>query len=651
MKKISTRTLALVLVAVLALSGCAKATDKVTTDTVTKSNALYKAGTYVGKAQGHNGEMELEVSFDDNAITAINVISHKETAGISDPAFAKIPQAIIDNQSLAVDAISGCTVSSKGILAAVEDAVTQAGGDSQALKDKKIESAAPGEAIVKTADVVIVGGGGAGISAATAAAKAGASVILVEKTAALGGNTLASGLAWNAADPEVEGKLDAIDGQVDTLKAVLDYNESDFGEFADTLKTLKGQIKEYLAGDTSKMFDSTEWHTIQTYLGGKRQDIKGNTVQGSYELITTLTGKSLETYHWLAETTGLPTEESLSSPVGSMWKRGHHFAKKTDVFEYPTKFIEEHNGEIMLDTKVEELVITGDRVTGVKAVMTDGTPVELTATKGVIITTGGFAANEDMVREYNTYWPSIPEGIKTTCVASATGDGIALGQQAKAALVDMGLVQLMPTASALTGALADGLLVAPQNYVFVNKEGKRFVNEYAARDTLTFAALEQTDGTFFTIDDQEMVKTVQNKLTQEQIDAMVEKGILLKADTLEGLAEQIGCDPKTLIDTIDTYNSYVDNKKDPDFGKNAFEMKVEKGPFYACPSKPSVHHTMGGLKINANAEVLNEQGQAIPGLYAAGEVTGGVHAGNRLGGNAIADAFVFGRIAGENAAK
>jgi fumarate reductase flavoprotein subunit len=164
------------------------------------------------------------------------------------------------------------------------------------------------------------------------------------------------------------------------------------------------------------------------------------------------------------------------------------------------------------------------------------------------------------------------------------------------------------------------------------------------------AALKQTDGMFYTIADQEMAKTVQNRATQEQIDTMVANGIILKAATLEELAGLIGCDPAVFTETIRGYNGCVDSGRDPEFGKNAFEMKILTAPFYACPSRPSVHHTMGGLTINRRAEVLSTSGAPIPGLFAAGEVTGGVHGGNRLGGNAIADVMVFGRIAGANAA-
>lgn len=619
-------------------------------ETTTEAAGAYKAGTYTGTASGRNGDVTVSVTFSTDAIESVEVTEHQETAGIADPALERIPQDIVTYQSLGVDTVSGCTVTSQAIIEAVAAAAAEAGADVDALRAVEVQKAEAGEKIEKTVDVVAVGAGGAGMAAAASAAENGASVIILEKTAAVGGNTLASGLAMNAADPEKTSQMDALNGQVATLEAVLEYDEADFGDFADTLTTLKGQIKEYLAGDTSKEFDSVEWHVIQTYLGGKRTDVNGNPVEGNYDLIYTLCSNSLDTYQWLGDTVGIALSDTITSPVGSLWMRGHNFETKQGVFNASIAYVESKGGEVMLETKAEHLLLDGAKVVGVSAVKGDGTEVVIHA-DAVILTTGGFGANEEMVREYNTYWPAIPDGIKTTCVASATGDGINLALEAGAALKDMGVTQLMPTASAVTGQLADGLLVPSQYYMFVNQEGNRFVNEYAERDTLASAALSQTDGIFYHIADQAMIPTLQNKATQEDVDAMVEKGIMYKADTLEELAEMIGCPAENLIASVEKYNSYVDAGVDADFGKNVFGTKIETAPYYAVIEKPSVHHTMGGVQINTDAQVLNENGEVIEGLFAAGEVTGGIHAGNRLGGNAIADCMVFGRIAGANAAK
>jgi fumarate reductase flavoprotein subunit len=619
--------------------------------TQAKPGEGYKPGTYTGSARGMNGEVVLDVSFSADAILSITVKDHRESPGISDPAFERIPQAIIANQSLGIDTVSGCTISSNAILNAVASAVEQAGGNPALLRTRQVARQGPGAAIERTVDIIVIGGGGAGIAASASALENGASsLILLEKTAALGGNTLASGLAMNASDREAQGKMNTLPGQLDTLRAILNYREADFGAYGSILRELQGQVRQYLAGDSSRMFDSVEWHIIQSYLGGKRTDRNGQVVENKFELLTTLCRESLETFKWLGNTVGIELSDYITSPVGSMWMRGHNFASKPGVFSASRAYIERKGGEIMLETKAESLIVENGRVTGVRAVKADGAPVVLYGRKGVIITTGGFGANPQMVAQYNTYWPAIPPGIKTTCVASAAGDGIVLGLGAGAALTDMGMIQLMPTAGIYTGALEDGLLVAPQNYLFVNKEGRRFVNEYAERDVLATAALSQTDGMFFTIADQEMAKTVQNRATQEQIDQMVAEGKIYKADTLAGLAASIGCAPSVFEETIRAFNRCVETGQDPEFGKNAFEMRIQTPPFYACPSRPAVHHTMGGLSINKNAEVLSGSGAPIPGLYAAGEVTGGVHGGNRLGGNAIADIMVFGRIAGARAA-
>ena len=621
------------------LSGCG---------TGSKSANTFKAGTYTGTGAGRNGDITVEVVLTSDKISSVTVTEQSETEGIADPALEKIPQEIVDAQGLGVDIVSGATLTSNGILEAVENALKEAGADVDALKNVSANKE-KGEDTEETTDVVVIGGGGAGIAAAASVVENGASVILVEKTSALGGNTLASGLAMNAADPEIENTLDALNGQDTTLKAVLDYKESDFGEYADTLKTLKGQIQEYLAGDTSKEFDSTEWHIIQTYMAGKRTDLDGNEISGKYDLVKVLCENSLDTWHWLGDTVGVALSDTLTSPVGSLWMRGHNFESKQGVFTSSEEYITKNGGTVLLNTDAKELIVEDGAVTGVKCEKEDGSTLTIHATN-TIITTGGFGANGAMVKEYNTYWPAIPEDIKTTNVASATGDGITLGLQAGASLTGMGMVQLMPTASAITGQLADGLLVPSQYYMFVNQEGERFVNEYSERDKLASAALSQTDGVFYHIADQNMIPTLQNKATQEQVDAMVDKGIIYKADTLEDLAKQIGCPSEALKTSVEKYNSYVDAGEDPDFGKNVFGTKIETAPFYAVIEKPSVHHTMGGLTINTDAEVLNEDGTAIKGLYAAGEVTGGIHGGNRVGGNAIADIMVFGRIAGKNAA-
>lgn len=648
-------SLILCIVMIFSLSSCA--TNNVESNPPEPSDsATYKAGEYTASARGNYGDIPVTVTFSDTEILSITVGENQETPDIAKPVFEKLPKQIIEGQTLKVDVIAGATNSCKGLLDAVEDCIMQAGGDVEALKNKDVAQQVK-EAIEKTADVVVVGGGGAGVAAASAAAQNGASVILIEKSASLGGNTLRAGGAYNAVDPELQSKVEMKDALTNDLKAILEVDENTFGEFKDVVVTLKSQINEYFAsGDTTKLFDTPELHIYHIYIGGHRTDKNGVEIHSNLDLAKTLAYNSLDALKWVAsQDDNLNIKDEISTVLGAMWPRTH--ALDTNVgsgFIYPLANSAEKNGtEIMLDTKAEELIVKDGRVAGVKATQADGTPVVLHATKGVVMATGGFAANAPMVAEYNTYWPTIPENMKSTNTPNATGDGIIMGKSIGANLVGMGFAQLMPSSHPETGALSGGVWGSAESQVFINKEGKRFVNEYAERDVMASAALNQTDALFYIICDQITAGDPQpggKNGWGDVIDDLIATGSIYKADTLEELAEQIGVPADTFVSEIETYNSYVDAQADPEFEKANFGGKIEVAPFYATPRSPSLHHTMGGLEINTEAQVLDADGNIIPGFYAAGEVTGGIHAGNRLGGNALADIMVFGKIAGENAA-
>ncbi len=623
------------------------------TKTPASSDALYQAGTYTASAKGNFGDITVSVTFSETEIEEIKVVSHNETEDIAKPVFTNFPEKIINGQTLAIDTISGATNTSNGFLMAVEACVIQAGGDVQALKTKKdIKSA--GEEINKTADVVVIGGGGAGLAAATSAAENGASVILIEKAAALGGNTLRAGGAYNAVDPKRQSAVEMTQPLIDELRSILDLKEEDFGDMAPTLKILKGQIQEYLKGDTSVLFDSVELHMVQTYMGGKREGLDGSVITGKTSLIEILAKNSYKAIEWL-EGYGLKFSDDISTVLGALWPRTHGTTEAigSGYIRTLNEASTEMGVEIMLETKGLELIVENDRVVGVKAEKSDGTPVTLRAEKGVVIATGGFGANPEMRAEYNVYWPDLPLSMPTTNSSDSTGDGIIMGKAVDANLVGMGFIQLMPSSHPTSGALSGGLWGSAESQVFVNSEGRRFVNEYSGRDVLAAAALEQKDGLFYIICDQVTAGNPQpgeKNNWGDSIDNLIETKSVYKADTLEELAVQLDMDPEVLVSEINKYNSYIENGSDPDFGKKNFGPKIEVGPFYATPRSPSVHHTMGGLEIDEYARVISTNGKPISGLYAAGEVTGGIHAGNRLGGNAIADIMVFGKIAGESAA-
>ena len=287
-----------------------------------------------------------------------------------------------------------------------------------------------------------------------------------------------------------------------------------------------------------------------------------------------------------------------------------------------------------------ELLVEEGRVVGVKAVDTQsGTEYEYRGEKGVILASGGFAADIERCRSYNA---NIPEDIGTTNHAGATGDGIDMAIAIGAATEGIEYVQMLPVSgNSISGSI--------ENQIFVNIEGNRFVREDGPRDVMSNAILEQPDKYMYMICDQ---REVDNGITGMNAYAMLEAGKVFCADTLEELAQKIGVDGANLVQTVAAYNEEVTAGAEDAFGREVFGLTIEVGPFWAsAQQRPVLHHTMGGVKIDVDTRVIDTQGNPIPGLFAAGEVTGGVHGSNRLGGNACADIFVFGRIAAERIAE
>ena len=618
----------------------------------------FKPGTYNVKAKGHNGDLPMEVTFSEDQILRIEIDDRSESKGIANPAFERLPQEIIDGQTLNVDIISGATVTSQGVIDGVADAAELAGANAEVLRARpKPVVEWVNETIEKTVDVVVIGSGGAGLSAAAKVLENKGSVIVLEKFPAIGGNTIRTGGPVNATEPAWQREFPSLPGEKETLEALMNTDEAEFeGEYLNDFRTLKEQIHAYIENmnnGQNYLFDTIELHRIQTYLGGKRVDCDGNPISGQYDLVEVLTSRAFESVEWLTEK-GVQFDRGLvDMPVGALWRRGHKpmgSDKGVQFIENLAAYINNNGGKIMTDTSAEHLIVKDGQVVGVEATQPNGRKVILHANNGVVLASGGFGANTKMLQTYNTYWSDIPDDIKTTNSPAITGDGIQMGEEIGADLVGMGFSQMMPVSDPKTGALFSGLIVPPADFVFVNQEGKRFVNEFESRDVLSQAAFEN-GGLFYIIADEEIKEMALSYTTREQIKREVEEGVIYKADTLEDLAKQINIDPEIFVETIEKYNSYVDAGHDPDFNKDAFNTKIDEGPFYATPRKPAVHHTMGGLKIDTETHVLDKEGKIIPGLYAAGEVAGGIHAGNRLGGNALADIFTFGRIAGENAAK
>ena len=559
----------------------------------------FKPGTYEGEAIGYGGTVKVSVEVDEKAIKEVKVLEQQETKMISDLAFETIPAAIVEHQTVGVDSVSGCTFSSTAIKEAVKDALskTEVNMDLATKAYVKEEVAKTDEEI--EAEVVIIGGGGAGLSGAARAFENGAKkVVLVEKMPFLGGNTLRAGGAFNAADPE-EQKKQGIE-------------------------------------------DSKEKHFEQTYEGGHKV--------GDEKLIKILTDNALDAVHWLADK-GVEWKPTIGSVVGSMWPRSHQTEMPlgTGYISALEKDVKDNGGEILLNTKATELIVDGDKVVGIKAESEDKN-YTIKADKGVIIAAGGYAADADMARKYlnedGVYNnDNLPEKLESTNHPGATGDGIIMAEKIGAKVIDMEHIQLLPMPGDKFGPS-----INVEDSFFINKEGNRYVKEDGGRDELCLAAFAQPEGVYYMITDSQIVNEERKTLSGEDLDVLIKKGIVVEKDTLEELAEAIGVPADNLKKTTEEFNKSVDAQKD-EFGRAVWGKKIEKGPFYATLRYPALHHTMGGLKINEQAQVLNTEDKVIEGLYAAGEVTGGIHGANRLGGNAIADIVVFGRIAGEQIMK
>lgn len=610
------------------------------------------AEAYEGAGQGNGGEIKVAVTVEDGKITDIQVLSHSETAGLSDPAFENIPAAVIANQSLAVDTVSGATNTSNGLLAAIEAACAAAGLDVEALKAAEVAQEEVTYDSELTADVIVVGAGGAGLSAATSAIQNGASVIVIEKMSTIGGNSIICGGIYNTPDEELQKKVEMTDSVRSLVEDAL-AEEPVSEEHAQLIEAVKADYEAYQAAGSQGLFDSVNWYALQTWNGGDKV--------GRLPLVQTLAENAYADLQWL-KSMGMEFSDTIGQGAGSLYQRTHSSLDSMGtgyIKTFSAQVEADPNSCILTDTKGEALIQdeTG-RVVGVEATNPDGSPLILHANKGVVIATGGFSANVEMREKYNTSgkWPVLGEDVMTTNAAGITGDGIVMASAIGADLVDMEQIQLLYLGNPFNGGMTRYTprdLSGTDQIIFVNQEGKRFVQEDGRRDVICCALIEQTDGLMYILEsgdgdavDPDELMTGDGYPAREA----EAEGYLLIADTLEEMAEKIGCDYATLQATVDAFNEAV-TKGEDEFGRKLYSTQLTKGPWIACPRVACVHHTMGGIAINTETQVLNTEGEIIPGLYAAGEVTGGLHGANRLGGNAIVDFVVYGRIAGANAAQ
>lgn len=713
----------------------------------------YKAGTYTGTAAGMNGPVKLDVTFSDTAITDIKVAASRETPHVGDPAYPIMFEDAKAANGSGVDVVSGATFTSLAVRNALNDAAKQAGVSSLDDFKKntvKHEAKAPVE---ESYDVVVVGAGGAGIAAAAQAAQNGETVLVIEKNAEIGGNTIVSGgqfqsvmpyLCWDSAHPDAKtgvypfdgktyNKVKSANGNITILKEILNWSEKPFDgsnakdwfvagdivelskhgvhqEYLATLRDLKKEIKAYLAWAQPKLdrginesqltlFSTLNLHIFQTYYGGLRpnQDYT-KWIYGDYELVSQFIVDGQDLKPWLEAQGATFVEDQQPTLIGALWHRENQFIGanfdadgdgKNEVAQWGSYFVPPRrtlletsptakSNKIMLRTDAKALIVENGRVTGVKAVMYDGTQVTAHAKKGVVLATGGYAANIAKVLETNDYWSksAITTRTQTTNRSSLQGDGLTMGEKAGAATTGTAFTQLMPISWIDNGQLAFG----GGNYaIYINPTtGKRFVNETSERDVLSLAELANgiehngTMGVFLEIANsnqaipgpypygtpktpeswEQDVSWRQYTRTVDQLgDLFKELGLTLDAAVVRKEIEEYDhalmtgkenslAVPKTGWTAL---IGNADKRADGSFDVNSYTLDGVKLKIRVMA--PSTHHTMGGLAVDINRHVLDNSGNIIKGLYAAGEVTGGIHGGNRLGGNAIVEIFVSGRTA------
>lgn len=616
MKKISSILLAVVM-AVSVFSGFAMA------------ESLYTPGTYEASVQGMNGPVNVTMEFSADAIVSINATGELETKGLGDVAIEQIAETVMAQQSADVDSVSGATVSSTAMLTAVTDCMNQAKG---IATDKTVLTE-------ETADVIVVGAGAAGLSAAAGAIKAGASVIVLEANSFLGG---AAGTSMgNILDlnPEAFAQEERND---ESLAKYAGYGEDQFPEpwKSDYIKLMQ-QLEEYSANNNEKgKFVSIERVMVDHYIKGMGKDLEGNTVTLDYDMIRSGVENARDIYTWL-EGYGMsttPLMEYVSTPQG----RG------MGLIELLNKAAE--GAEIRLNTRANELIVEDGKVVGVIAEDADGNRITYHANGGVVLATGSFSSNGEMVAKYQKIGTGLTANIPSNNPAGNRGDGIVMAEAVGAELRDMSFIQtyLKGYQNLATSGEAGNAFKAAQ--LIVNTNSARFADDSNQSRIVSREGNDQPDGVLIAIGDSKMIEAL-NTQTEGFSDELIARGMAYSADTLDELATMTGLDAAALNATIEGFNGYVDAGSDPDFGRTTFNGKVEAGPYYAAKLQLACHLTFGGLVINGDAQVLDTQAQAINGLYAAGDVTSGYEGIVHQTGNCLTIIINTGRIAGENAAE
>lgn len=537
-------------------------------------------GVFEGEGSGKYGTFRVEVTLENSEIKDVNVLESNES-GFTRPVVTQLINQAIELNTTDVDAVTGATLTSMAVKGSLKDAIKK----SSVQLEPKIVTDKETNVEDESTDIVIIGSGGAGLTAAIEATHQGVNVIVVEKNAFMGGNTNYATGGMNAAGTKHQ--------------------------------------------EAQGIEDSPELFYADTMKGGHNKN--------NPELLTYLTEKSAETIDWL-ETLGADLSDigrSGGQSVNRIHKGPGGMPIGTHLMDVFVKQTEDLKIDVRLNTKAVEILSEDNKVTGIKVEDKDGNTYKINA-KAVILASGGFGANPDLVEKYK---PSL-KGFGTTNQPGATGDALLMVEKLDVSLTDIEEIQTHPTVVPFYNEMiTEG--IRGDGAILINREGKRFINELETRDVVSEAILSQEGATAFLVLDKQVLDKAST------YNSYKEQGFLKEAASLKDLAELMGLDAATLENSVSDYNEFVKGKEDKDFARASLDVELVEGPFYYVEIAPAIHHTMGGVTINTNCQVINNSGEVISGLYAAGEVTGGVHGGNRIGGNAVADITVFGRTAGK----
>ena len=593
----------------------------------------YTPGTYTATADGM-GVVTATVTVDESKILEVVLDVSNETETVGALQGDALTEQVMAAQSAEIDGVSGATVTSTAVKKAVQACLDQAMGLSSGAEQSTLEG--------NEADVIVIGAGGAGLTAAISAAEAGASVIVLESQATAGGTAKISAVHYSVINDEWNSVEGARDERLEQrLSAFLDYDPADFGDYADALVTLQEQVKEYLASDDTTNFDSVERMLIEHYVNvilTPGPDKDGVEAHAFYDLTRAAYEDTMSVYNFLLDH-GITFEDGIFD-IRSLTPTGEGSGFTNTMVESAKAL------GVRFDYRTEgrSLIVEDGRVVGVNAVR-DGEEIAYRADKGVVIATGGFGSNREMIAQYDNRY-AITTDTPSSETPGATGLGITMAQEIGADTVDMQFIQVFPFPAYDDAALMTSLRLMGNGKMAVNADAERFADDsdLGPYGKVSVAARDEEGCFFYLVSDAESLESLQ------QIGENVAVNSIFYGDTLEEAAEAAGLDPDVLRETVDRFNSYVENENDPDFGRTQFKGKIETAPFIIMAYADKVQQTMGGLLVDVESRVLDTDGNPIPGLYAAGEVTGGLEGADRVHGDNYAEIFYFGMIAGENAA-